>query len=373
MLQPINFDLSIIAREDRFSFWHDIGSLVHRPIHGEYQHPESLMVRARMLDLSEIVIGRMKSSAQHFERTESMIKKDQVDSLMLILLEKGLMSWSDSNSHHSVEPGDLFLLDNNCSFRCEWTAHQQLYCVFPREQLSATGWREPTTALLKADDPRTNILRQHLQSIWGEYKDAGKKWIPEIGQGLSSLISLYFSNQNSSVLAKQASSDETHRESIRLWIESNLHRSELGASEIASSFYLSRSRVYDLFKPWGGVRSYIKARRLQKARQLLESCGEPISISKLALSLGFRSLSSFSRAFHEYWGISPKAAAVMNRRSSMKHRQQLTESNQNNNSDPSRLNALKISTDRYYSALNRLKRSHEPAPPALTEEHGFAE
>ncbi len=373
MPEPISFDLSIVERKDRFSFWHDIGSLVHRPIYDEYQHPTSLMVRARMLDLSDVVIGRMKSSAQHFERTESMIKKDQVDSLMLILLEKGEMSWSDSNGHYSMEPGDLVLLDNNCSFRCEWTAHQQLYCVFPRDLLSATGWHEPTTALLKADDPRANILRQHLRSIWQEYRDGEKKWIPEIAKGLSSLTALYFSDQSSSVLAKQASSDKTHRDSIRLWIESNLHRSELDASEIASSFYLSRSRVYELFKPWGGVRSYLKVRRLQKAHQVLESSTESISISKLAFSLGFRSLSSFSRAFHEYWGIPPKEAAIMNRKTSMKLRQQLNDPSHYHSSDPSKVNALKLSTDRYYNALNRLKRSHGPVPPSLTEEHGFAE
>lgn len=354
---PIDFNLALIEREDRFSFWHDLGSRIHRPIHSAYQEPSSVMVHARLLDPGEVVMGRMTSSAQYFERTSNMIKKDQVDSIMLILLEKGVAHWRGHHSQFCLEEGDLFALDNHDSFRCDWSAHQQTYVVFPREILSAAGWHEPTTSLLKAEDPRTRILRQHIQSVWHEYRGGMNNWKPEVGLGLSRLAAIYFASESTSRPSSNIDSNEALAESIKRWIESNLHKSELDASTIAKLFYISRSRVYELFQPWGGVRTYLKARRLEKARLILERADHPISISKLAGTLGFRSLSSFSRSFHDRWGISPKEAASEKGLLSTPHRQQTPESSQNGQANPSIHPSLKDGTDRYYRAVQRLKRT----------------
>ena len=357
MERAIDFNLDWIEHQDRFSFWHDLGSRVHRPIYSRYQEPCSIKVRARMLDLDEVVMGRMISSAQHFERTTNMIRKDQVDSIMLILLEEGVMHWASDHDQFRVEAGDLFLLDNHDSFRCEWSAHQQTYAVFPREMLSAAGWHEPATRLLQADDPRTKILRQHLKSIWHEYENDSKNWRPEIGVGISSLTALYFANQSTCDISIKSDSGEALGESIRRWIEGNLHQGELNATSIAKAFHLSRSKVYELFQPWGGVRSYLKARRLDKARQILERADQQISISKLAVSLGFRSLSSFSRAFHDRWGVSPKEASSTKVTLSMQRPKQSSESRQESQANPSIPDSLKEGTDRYYSSVHRQKQS----------------
>ena len=65
--QPqIDFDLSWIHPRERFPFWHDVGSLVQRPAQERYQEPASLMVRAKILSLGEIVMGQMTSSPQYY-------------------------------------------------------------------------------------------------------------------------------------------------------------------------------------------------------------------------------------------------------------------------------------------------------------------
>jgi len=358
MQAPIDFDLALIERQDRFAFWHDLGSRIHRPIQSAYQEPSSVMVRARLLDLGEVVMGRMTSSAQYFERTSKMIKKDQIDSIMLILLEQGVAHWTGNHGQFCLEEGDLFVLDNHESFRCNWSAHQQIYVVFPREMLSAAGWHAPTTALLKADDPRARILRQHLQSVWQEYGAEANRWRPEVAAGISSLAAIYFASQRTSKLEDKPDSNEALAESIRRWMEGNLHQSELDAATIAELFYVSRSRVYELFQPWGGVKAYLKSRRLEKARLILQRADHPISISKLASALGFRSLSSFSRAFHDRWGMSPKEAAAGKGLLPTPRRQQTSESSQDKLANSSiHHHSLKEGTDRYYGALHRLKQS----------------
>jgi hypothetical protein len=46
--EPIQFDLSLIAPHERFAFWHDVGSLIHRPLPCRDQSPADLKVHAKL-------------------------------------------------------------------------------------------------------------------------------------------------------------------------------------------------------------------------------------------------------------------------------------------------------------------------------------
>jgi AraC-like DNA-binding protein len=346
--QPqIDFDLSWIHPRERFPFWHDVGSLVQRPAQERYQEPASLMVRAKILSLGEIVMGQMTSSPQHFERTAMMIRRDHIDSFLLVLLKSGSMHWAGEQSQFQMKAGDLFLLDQHESFRSDWSEHQQLYAALPRDLLAAAGWPEPRTALLHDGDPRADLLRQHLIAIWQQQVSgtAAMSATNELSLGLASLTRIYFSAPGSALSAEPEAQQHALISSIQQWLDNNLHRSDLDASTIAAAFHLSRSTLYEMFKPWGGIRTYLQARRLDIARHTLESADPRLSISQLAIRLGFRSVSSFSRAFHARWGMPPKQA-----RQSARSQTQPAPATEDEN-------AMREGTQRYYRAVQRLSRS----------------
>jgi AraC-like DNA-binding protein len=368
---PIAFDLSLVERRERFSFWHDVGSLVHRPVHERYQQPSSLMVRAQLQNMGEIMIGQMTSTPQYFERTATMIRRDHVDSFMLVLMEGGSMQWAGEQHEYQVKAGDLFLLNNHETFRCEWSEHQQLYAVLPRSLLTAPGWSEPHTALLPSGDPRADLLRQHLLSLW-QMQSTGLRPPspqPNLGQslalGLASLTRIYFCEPG----CVQGTDLDHHHHSligtIQQWLDSNLHRSDLDAASIAAAFHLSRSTLYELFRPWGGIRTYLQARRLEMAREMLESADSRLSISQLAIQLGFRSVSSFSRAFSDRWGLSPKQARQQaGDQPFPAHLEGDTASAAAAGAaDEASLHALKDGAQLYYKAVQRLSRDRGAQSP----------
>jgi AraC-like DNA-binding protein len=313
----------------------------------------------------------MSASSLRFERTEAMIRRDHVDNFLLVLLESGTVHWAGANGHHHVEAGDLFLLDNGKASRSEWSEHRQIYAALPRDLLTAAGWPGAQTSVLLAPDLCTALLRQHLKALWGNAPPGGKGSSYQMALGLASLTAIYFNRQQTqrpaSLASSQPSQQSTLLRSIRPWLDANLHRSDLGPSEISATFHLSRSSLYELFRPWGGVRAYLQTRRLERARQILESSETSISISQLAMQLGFRSLSSFSRAFPERWGMSAREA----------RKQAIERSGQPNTGaviadaavlpdeqsiDAASLNALKERTQRYYRAVSNLSGSGVPEP-----------
>ena len=69
---------------------------------------------------------------------------------------------------------------------------------------------------------------------------------------------------------------------------------------------MSRSNLYRLLEPQGGVTSYIQHHRLMEARRRLSDSGNAQPVAVIAHDLCFADLSTFSRAFRASFGISPR-------------------------------------------------------------------
>ena len=96
---------------------------------------------------------------------------------------------------------------------------------------------------------------------------------------------------------------------IRRYIDRNLRAPDLDAEKLAAIFGVSRASLYRLFEPVGGVASYIRKARLNRAYQEImanESSGR--RVGSIAFSLGFQNVSAFNRAFRDHYGMSPREA-----------------------------------------------------------------
>ena len=93
---------------------------------------------------------------------------------------------------------------------------------------------------------------------------------------------------------------------IRLLIEHHLSASDLSPAWIARKAGLSRTRLYELFKPIGGISAYVQARRTARLRALL---GRPEnrarSVGHLAFQAGFAAESHAIRLYKRQFGETP--------------------------------------------------------------------
>jgi AraC-like DNA-binding protein len=303
----ISFDLSHIEASKRFEFWHDEGSLVHRPVESSEVDRDSLFVTAKIALLEEIATGRMSGSTQTYERTSKMIKADHVDSFLLTLVESGTVGYASHSGSFFAQQGDILLIDQDEPSCSHWSAHKQIYVSIPRIIIQKTGEIPAGTQHLPASSASAMILGQYLRLFWNQCPLQILEENIKLMKGLACLTQIYFGKPG---LQPESIAPYEEAESlisiIKRWINENLHRQDLCPEEICSTFHLSRSALYSLFQPHGGVRSYLQQARLERARQLLISANHRMPVGEVAKRLGFGSLSSFTRAFTNHWGLSPR-------------------------------------------------------------------
>jgi AraC-like DNA-binding protein len=96
---------------------------------------------------------------------------------------------------------------------------------------------------------------------------------------------------------------------LKRYIEENLASHDLSPRFLSERFRISRTQLYRIFEPLGGVAGYIQTRRLDRAFGLLRN---PFSrnrpVSDIAYTAGFSNLAHFATAFRRAFGLSPSEA-----------------------------------------------------------------
>jgi AraC-like DNA-binding protein len=96
---------------------------------------------------------------------------------------------------------------------------------------------------------------------------------------------------------------------IKRLIEEHLNDPRLSVARIAQMAGVSRTKLYAIFEPLGGVNAYVRERRLRSALgALLDSRKRHRPIYEIAAECGFANESAFSRAFRHRFGCSPREA-----------------------------------------------------------------
>lgn len=90
-------------------------------------------------------------------------------------------------------------------------------------------------------------------------------------------------------------------------VRSRLSDSDLRIGDIARECGISIRYLHELFRGEGiSVSEYLKRQRLQRARSLLESHGDSVSVTQVGLCCGFANASQFSTAFRLAFDLSPR-------------------------------------------------------------------
>ena len=232
----------------------------------------------------------------------------------------------DYFSLHVVLEGELFFLHNHVR---EILSRGDIFCLFPHQAYQY--------GLLHAANP----LRMQWVAFQGPQviellKAAGiEQGSPlkrnglskELEQSLLDLISLCGGNgerEHSDVMKRQAMlynllvqlidkpkyMEEENHHAIP-WLKSclefiHLHFTEgITVKNIADYAGFHRSYFSDMFTKTVGIppAQYLQNLRMERAKSMLQA--NKSSITEIALSLGYPSIYSFSRAFRNFYGVSP--------------------------------------------------------------------
>lgn len=305
VLRPsVVFDSSAMPPAQALEAWQEIAGPTLR-IGIDSADRDRFRLSLQAVRLVETVVTAAETTAQTMHRDLDRVHRDGLDQYGFFLQVTGSRITRVNGTDAILKPGDLQFVD------------------MAQEDSSVASDGRTTTLyvprhLVEADVPDAwqlhgTIFRNTAASVFAHQAltlfDAGSAWSTAMAAFLErSLLSIalgcLFESRLESATTLRVPVDRPLRRRIEQYIEDNLVDHELDAHRICHEFGLSRSVVYRVFQPHGGLNRYMLGCRLRRVRRLLLD-GDDRSIAEIALASGFVSPAHFNREFRRSFGATP--------------------------------------------------------------------
>jgi len=256
--------------------------------------------------LPDVLVTRTLGTAMVLVRSHETIARSAVDQFLIVVYQSGGCRFEIDGEKHWLEKGWFAFFDLSQPLKIEADAVDNVGLLVSRRRLEALApFVEEAHGLVLEPGAIAHIL----ETIIHEILTVGMSMpVGELGAIADTIIRLVASAIETR--GNRRKTDSIRRNAplaaIKASIERQLADPELGPQKLAEEFATTRSTLYRLFEPLGGVTSYVNERRLRAAFRLLTDPREPRRrIAEIAFRFGFVHPSAFARAFKERFGMSP--------------------------------------------------------------------
>ena len=181
-----------------------------------------------------------------------------------------------------------------------------LSLFIPRDLFGASMLDEVPTTI--PDTGLGRILADYLLSLEHRLPEMDMSELPGLIEATRAMLGACLSPTATRVHEAREPIAATMLERARRLIRVDLGAPDLGPDKLCRTLGVSRSRLYRLFVPLGGVMRYIQRQRLLAAHAALSRADGSAPILQVAESVGFMDASGFSRAFRQEFGYTPREA-----------------------------------------------------------------
>lgn len=259
------------------------------------------------------LIGSSVASPLTFCRNEALVSAVGVDHFMFQLYRDGTGEIDTEGRNSKLKTGDLVCFDLSRRLS-SWAGRlDQVSLVVPRAlvHLPQRTLDMAHGAVLDGASPMASLLGQQLVALHDATPKLSGADVPLATTLASTLVTVGLSAACSRRIDDKELMLPVNLQAIRAFIERNLSHIELSPEMVCRKFAMSRSALYRLFDPLGGVSNYIRDRRLDRANLHLGSIGTGRgAVARLSLLCGFASDTAFTRAFRQRFGINPRDAIM---------------------------------------------------------------
>ena len=259
-------------------------------------------------NLGGVVLIRTLLPAVSFARGQRRIRTDNIDHWSLASMRRGNMQMRASGRVTDVVPGGLHIQSLMESSKGRTSGMQIVHLIVPRDFC-----REMAVTLDEADNTE---LRTGLGQLLAVYMlDLDRRLslittdeLPRLLGSIRAMILACVDPTPERLFAARGVVQTTRLEQARQFIHKHLFSPTLGAEELCRELDVSRSRLYRMFEPLGGVVHYIRLRRLMEVHAALSNAEDHRPIVDIAAERGFIDAADFSRAFKREFGYRPTDA-----------------------------------------------------------------
>lgn len=261
--------------------------------------------RAEVCFLPDIVASLAQSTASRLSRGAATIAERGTDQILVFCYTSGSFEMTAGGRSRRVAAGELAFIDLAQEVTIEAPAVDNVGLAISRSRLQARlPFLQQVHGFVREDDALARMVRSMIETILGNAATLTLVDARGATEALLQLVSACL--EPLARQGAQASSNTSSLLEIKAYVEAHLLDPGLGQQALLDAFGTTRSTLYRLFEPLGGVTGYIARRRLHHAFRRLTDTGAPNEpVSRLAAEYGFSHPSAFTRAFKEAFGLSP--------------------------------------------------------------------
>lgn len=308
VLEPLHFSTTGLAPKDQFAAWQaHVAPLVEVRLPDDVS-PEGGFVADHMVwNLGRMLIVQQRAAAHSYVRSSAKLRSSSIDHWYVVLPRTG-RSWTEVDGRVvEGQPGRAELRSLGYPFQGRSIESESLFLYLPRELFAdaSVSLDAKNNSVLSGNV--SDLLVGYLHGIEARLAGLVAEDLPRIIHATRNMIVACLLPPGERNEAVEQFAAVALIERARRYIQNNL-AVDLTPEAVCRALGVSRTRLYQLFEPSGGVLHYIQRRRLLAAHGALSNPSDSRRIVDIAETVGFTSAANFSRAFSKEFGYSPRQA-----------------------------------------------------------------
>jgi AraC-like DNA-binding protein len=298
-------DTDRVPRRERFALWREALSPTHAAALPADSDPDTFRAFAQGWNLGPALVFETRATAQLLSRAPAAIRADQVDHYLIRLQRQGRWRGETGDRATDVAADSIVVLDMARPTAALGTGIDNVNLILPRDLLDGVLPPFDMHGLVLAGAPAA-LLRSHLVALTEALPHIPQAHAPAIARATCSLVAACLAPSADAAARARAPLALSRLAEIRRHIDRHIGSPGLSPGTIGKALGLSRSALYTVCEPEGGVAALIQRRRLERIRKILADPQDRRRISEIADQHGFVSRAHFSRAFRAAFGLSPR-------------------------------------------------------------------
>ena len=313
-LPAVQLSAKLIPQQQLFDAWHQATSPLFDTT--PLKSTRSYTCSVTNYLVNELIFCHTAFDAMQFDRPAHKLSGSESDCITLQYYATGqIRGCLDDGTPLVMEPNRISIQDFAHAYSGIGETTNNFGIVIPRHLITRHDniyQRHPMFSWSIAS-PQGRILANTLSNIWQELPHLTQAEAPAVAAGLVGLLNGLLSAQSDEAPCSQV--QQATIEAMQAYIRSNLHQPGLGPDHLCQAFHCSRSTLYRLFQPIGGVKAFIRHQRLVRCRHELRYSEQAHTetIGDVAERWGFTSLSYFYRQFKRTFDMTPSEAKSFSR------------------------------------------------------------
>ena len=306
-LQPVIFSTDLVEPRHRLDLWQSKYASFNTIVPTGEPVP-SFSGRNVIWSFGALALSHNTAPGVSVERSARQVRRDSIDHWVVRVARTGTSRYRSASACFVTSPGVPALFSLGEPSESDRTNADWLSLYIPRDAFPELSMGLAALGTGVLETPGAALLADYLLLLERRLSAMTPEQVPVLATATRSMISACLLAGIAPGAVSPEDKATAQMERIRHVIRQNIGRATLDPQKICRLAGVSRSNLYRLFEPHGGVAHYIQGQRLRMAHAMLSEPGCRVSVAGIGEQLGFFDASAFSRVFRREFGYTPSEA-----------------------------------------------------------------